>query len=81
MFDFYITKGTKVRFDFFKKSPGFVSLAGGQDKFEAKHLTGEGIVRNIWADDPYGNVNLRFNVELPDGTFLVVPKAGILGVV
>jgi hypothetical protein len=76
----YVTKGTKVRFDFFKKTPGFVSLAGMQDKFEVRQMSGEGIVRNVWADDPHGNVNLRFNVELADGTFLEVPAKGVIGV-
>lgn len=49
-------------------------------KFEGSPVEGVGTVRNVWADDPEGKVNLRFNVELDDGTFIEVPSGGVTGV-
>ena len=79
--DAYVTKGTSVVFRFFKaKDLGTWSLAGAQPKFAATEISGQGIVRNVWADDPAGTKNLRFNVEQEDGTFVVVPVAGLRAV-
>lgn len=77
----YITKGTKISFRFFKaKELGTWSLAGAQTKFAADEISGTGTVRNVWADDPRGEKNLRFNVEQEDGTFVEVPVGGIVAV-
>ena len=76
-----VTKGTRVTFRFLSALPmGSYSIAGFQPKVVAKTIEGEGVIRGIWADDPHGLVNLRFNVELEDGSFVVVPRTGILGV-
>lgn len=77
----YITKGTRVSFRFFKaKDLGTWSLAGAQTKFAADEISGTGTVRNVWADDPLGKKNLRFNVERDDGTFVEVPVNGVIAV-
>lgn len=76
----FIKKGTKIRFSFLRpKEMGTYSLAGAQMKLACDEVSGEGIVRNIWADDPEGHKNLRFNVELPDGSFVEVPDKGVTG--
>lgn len=76
----FIKKGTKIKFSFLKANKlGTYSLAGTQMKLAAEQVSGEGIVRNIWADDPAGHKNLRFNVELPDGSFIEVPDSAVTG--
>ncbi len=78
----YVTKGTRVRFDFLRPKPlGSYSIAGAQTKLVCDQIIGEGVVRNVWADDPYGQVNPRFNVELADGTFIEVPAGGVTAVI
>lgn len=77
----YITIGTTVSYDFFRNEKGYVGLAGVQLKVEVQHYVGYGVVRNIWADNQEGTLNVRFNVETQSGSFLEVPMAGITGVV
>lgn len=77
----YITKGSIISFSFLvAKELGTYSIAGAQTKVLADEISGTGVVRNVWADDPRGKTNLRFNVEMDDGTFTVVPVRGLVAV-
>lgn len=79
--DAYITKGTRVRVQRLKAQPmGTYSLAGAQMKVAATEESFEGVVRHIWADDPAGTKNLRFQIEKDDGTLEEVPVACVVGV-
>lgn len=75
----YLTAGTRISFRFFRTKP--TAVAGAQMKLGATEIAGEGVIRNVWADDPEGETNVRFNVEQEDGTFVVVPRGGVIGFV
>lgn len=75
----WVTKGTKVRYRFFRALPvGTWSLTGVQDKFAAELISGEGIVRGVWSDKPPGEGGrVRFDVEVEGGEIVQVPASGI----
>lgn len=73
-----IKKGTRIVFRYFTAFP--TCLAGAQMKMGASEVRGEGIVRNIWADDPEGKTNVRFNTELPDGSMKEIKAVWVIGV-
>ena len=75
----WVTKGTKVRYRFFRANPiGTWSLAGAQDKVTATEVTGEGIIRGVWSDKPAGQGGkVQFEVESSNGDIVEVPATGV----
>jgi len=63
--DITITKGTRIRADWFKANDPPSSLAGMQVKFGATRFEVVGVVRHVRGDDPVNPKTIRFYVD-PD---------------
>ncbi len=76
----YITKGVRVRYEFFRAYP--TCLAGAQMKMGAKMISGEGIVTGVYGDAPVNPTKICFRVQ-PDGggDEIDVPEGGIKAII
>jgi hypothetical protein len=61
----YVTKGTRIRAEWFKANNPPSSLAGAQLKFGATKFEIVGVVKHVRGDDPSNPTTVRFYVD-PD---------------
>jgi hypothetical protein len=72
----YITKGLRVRYEFFRAYP--TCLAGAQMKLGATMVSGTGVVTDVRGDHPTAPTRIWFMVR-PDGgeDEVEVPQGGV----